>query len=340
MKRVLLIGPTPPPSGGIASHLDDLGRAAAELGFETRRLGLPAKRVATQGAWRSGVRLARGMLWAQAHRAIVHLHTNGHNPGSWRLIACVTAVTSHRRLLLTIHSGLAPEFILSQAAQCRRALRPYRAIVGVSRTIVDALLAAGLEGDRLRLVPAFSAAALPLPLQPAGWQAIARVARPLLVAIVGHGAEYGTEALALGFAEIARRLPEAHLVILGAGARDPRSYVQLCALDISHRIHRMGDLSRPEALGALATADLLIRPSLTDGDALSIREALALGVRVVASDAVPRPPGVHTFPAGDPAALAAAACTALLTPPWAPQTDAFFRPLFELYRELPGEGAH
>jgi glycosyltransferase involved in cell wall biosynthesis len=44
---------------------------------------------------------------------------------------------------------------------------------------------------------------------------------------------------------------------------------------------------------------LFVRPSFADGDALSVREALSLGVPVLASDVVPRPMGCAVFRAGD-----------------------------------------
>lgn len=42
-----------------------------------------------------------------------------------------------------------------------------------------------------------------------------------------------------------------------------------------------------------------IRPTMSDGDSLSVRECLDLGIPVVASDAVPRPDGCIIFNAGD-----------------------------------------
>ena len=51
---------------------------------------------------------------------------------------------------------------------------------------------------------------------------------------------------------------------------------------------------------------ILLRPTRTDGDALSVREALHAGVPVIASDAVPRPPGARTFPVDDIQALCSA----------------------------------
>jgi len=45
--------------------------------------------------------------------------------------------------------------------------------------------------------------------------------------------------------------------------------------------------------------DLFVRPTSTDGDALSVREALYFGVPTVASDAAPRPEGVRLFRSRD-----------------------------------------
>lgn len=44
---------------------------------------------------------------------------------------------------------------------------------------------------------------------------------------------------------------------------------------------------------------LLIRLTKTDGDSLSVREALMAGANVIASDVCPRPEGVNTVPLGD-----------------------------------------
>ena len=46
-------------------------------------------------------------------------------------------------------------------------------------------------------------------------------------------------------------------------------------------------------------ADILVRPTVTDGDAVSIREALHFGADVIASDVVPRPAGVISFKTRD-----------------------------------------
>lgn len=45
----------------------------------------------------------------------------------------------------------------------------------------------------------------------------------------------------------------------------------------------------------LSKVEVYLRPTVTDGDSLAIREALALGVRVLASDVIDRPKGVITY---------------------------------------------
>ena len=46
-----------------------------------------------------------------------------------------------------------------------------------------------------------------------------------------------------------------------------------------------------------------MRSTFADGDAITVREALDLGIPVVASDVVARPPGAVLFTTGDEADL-------------------------------------
>ncbi|WP_139167838.1 hypothetical protein [Bauldia litoralis] len=65
----------------------------------------------------------------------------------------------------------------------------------------------------------------------------------------------------------------------------------------------------------LAHAHLFLRPTVTDGDANSVREALFIGVPAIASDAVARPTGTICVKTRDLEALIAAATATLHTPP-------------------------
>jgi glycosyltransferase involved in cell wall biosynthesis len=64
---------------------------------------------------------------------------------------------------------------------------------------------------------------------------------------------------------------------------------------------------------AFRHAVVVVRPTRTEGDALSVREALHAAVPVVASDVAERPSGTLTFPVGDVARLCDALRRALAT---------------------------
>ena len=54
----------------------------------------------------------------------------------------------------------------------------------------------------------------------------------------------------------------------------------------------------------MAACDVFVRPTLADGDSVSVREALALGRKVVATAVGHRPADVLLVPPGDDGALA------------------------------------
>lgn len=70
--------------------------------------------------------------------------------------------------------------------------------------------------------------------------------------------------------------------------------------------HSGGDL-----VSAMRRCQLLLRPTLSDGDSNSVREALHMGLPVVASDCVARPAGVVTFATGDAEAMQCAVVAVL-----------------------------
>jgi glycosyltransferase involved in cell wall biosynthesis len=87
------------------------------------------------------------------------------------------------------------------------------------------------------------------------------------------------------------------------------------ALGVEDLVEGFGPLDHASALGLLTCVDAFVRPTTADGDAISVREALTLGIPCVASDVSLRPRGTHLFKTGDAAALAAAIERALTEGP-------------------------
>jgi glycosyltransferase involved in cell wall biosynthesis len=107
------------------------------------------------------------------------------------------------------------------------------------------------------------------------------------------------------FADVRVKIPGAALALYGPGSDAVRE----------DGVHPFGELHRPQALALIAACDVFVRPTLADGDSVSVREALALGRKVVATSVGHRPAEVRLVPPGDPQALAQALIASSAEPP-------------------------
>jgi len=298
--RALIVGALPPPSGGVATHCRELQRALAAAGVAADLVD--PRRVGPDG--RDGrPRLLARLALAHLRRELVHVHTNGHNRGSWTL-AALCAAGHLGPSLLTLHSGLAPDYIRAHARLCRHVAARYDRVVAVNAEIAAALSDAGLDPARIVVAAAFTPASLSFRLAPPGLAQIRRAHPLLIAAALAPGPEYGAAVLLDAFALVRARRPDAGLVVYGPGTRAPALAAAARARGVGGYVHHLGELERHRALAVVAAADLFVRPTLADGDAISVREAIALGRPVVASAVGARPPEAALFPAGDAAACA------------------------------------
>lgn len=248
-------------------------------------------------------RLLARLALARLRREIVHVHTNGHNRGSWT-VAALCGAGHTGASILTLHSGMAPDYIRKHRTLARLVAARYSFVVAVNEAIAAALTDVGLEPSRIVVSAAFTPSSLAFRLPPPGLAQIRR-AHPLLVACaLAPGPEYGAMVMLDAFAAVRAREPRAGLIIYGPGTREPALAASVRARGLAGAVHHMGELARERALALVAAADVFVRPTLADGDAISVREALALGRPVVASAVGARPPEATLFPVGDAPACA------------------------------------
>jgi glycosyltransferase involved in cell wall biosynthesis len=257
-------------------------------------------------------------------RGVVHAHIHGHSGRAWLLAA--TCGVASRRAILTVHSGLAPIFILRHLALVRAACAPYCAIVCVSEPLRQAIGAAGVPPQRLFMAPAFLEDAISESLSPAGMAALRRRHPILIAAAMAPGHEYGLDVLLPAWALVRAAEPQAGLILYGPSVRRPGL--------AGPSLYLFDSLPRAEALGLVRACDLFVRPTRADGDATSVREALAFGCRVVASDAAVRPIGAVLFRNGNAQDLACAIARALAAPAPRVTVDQAKPLLLDLYARL------
>ncbi|HEY7333386.1 MAG TPA: glycosyltransferase family 4 protein [Bryobacteraceae bacterium] len=286
--KILLIGPNPPPHGGISTHVSELRHALRAAGTPCRVLN----------SARVGLRFALNLARYGIARWSFHVHTNGHNRNSWLLAGmCGLAGIFGRGCALTLHSGMAPGYVSASFARrqmARLVCALFPGIVCVSEPIRDSLAAAGVPPRKLEVRPAF----LELRQRRAEWdgplKAWMRERSPVLAATLFFRPEYGFDLLISAIGKLRRRYPSIGCVVMGGG---PGPAVRAPGLE--DNILLAGDLDHDMCLSVMAHSHLFLRPTYVDGDSISVREALALGVPVVASNAAARPPGVVLFETGD-----------------------------------------
>lgn len=308
--RILLVGDHPPPHGGISVHVAGLAAALRDASCDVRVLDVarPAKASPPSGVVpaRDPLHVA-GTIVGWARRGyLVHVHVSGHNAPSWWLAAASTWLSRpFGPSVVTVHSGLAPAHLARASARwrARLACTPASRVLCANEDIQRALRRCDVRPGRLEVLPAFVHAHGPLPPPPAAFAALRRSCSVVLVAALGHGPEYGRSLLVETIAQLAHARSDLGVCTIGAGA-DGELRQRLGAL-LGERALSLGEIDHREALAVFAEADVLLRPTLADGDSVCVREALSLGARVVATSVAPRPEGVRVA-APLPAELAAA----------------------------------
>lgn len=307
--RVLLVGDYPPPHGGVAVHVQQLHRYLREHGVEARVLdigkgGRPAPDVfPVRGVARFGSRLA-GFL---ADGWTVHVHTSGNNPKSWLLAAVAGVPWPRAPRVVTLHSGLLPDYLAASPARralARAALAGYSRVVAVSEAVKGALVSCGVPAGKVLVHPAFCASQVRPGPVPETVEAVRARRRPLLVMAHHPSPVYGRGLMFRALRRLAEAWPDVGLALFGPGTRTPEFDRDVREAGVARFIEDLGELEHPEALALLSRGDAFIRPTTHDGDSISVREALALGIPCVASDVCQRPEGTFLFKAGDAEDLA------------------------------------
>lgn len=300
--KVLLVGDFPPPNGGVATHVEVLFRAVRAQGGECHVLDIGKGQLPADGVVPAGspARFAALLASYAARGFLIHVHTSGANPKSWMLasICAAAGALSGRPPAITFHSGIAPPWLAASAvrrAVAKRVCHGYGTIVAVSEEIRQSLVLCGVDAARIEVLHAFTPAFLTPGAAPEGFAALRAEAAPLFSAMCAPGGIYGEDLLLAAFEQVRAELPRARLALYGIGS----------AGLTRPSVHGFGQVQRETALAIMAGADVFVRPTLADGDSVSVREALALGRIVIASRVGTRPPDVRLVPPGDVAALAA-----------------------------------
>lgn len=347
--KILLIGPYPPPYGGMATQIYEWQRYLAQLQSydcailnigESRKAKLPGC-IPARGYWD----FLRTLYKFATRGYIIHLVTNGHNFKSWlsALICAIAGYLNGRKTIIVFGSGNLPDYVRQMSGRKRlvvhAAVRAAGIIICRNQSMLQALEEFG-EKSRIEVMPGFTGLCGrqfgPLPRTV---EEFCQTHEPLLGATVNLSPEYGVS-LALQATEKLQKLyPKLGLILIGIGQEAEKHLPELRS--VQPHVMLAGQLSPDVTLSVMKRLSVFLRPTYFDGDSLSVREALALGIPVVASDTGFRPNGVKLFKVGDCSGLHDQLLLALEGPgsstkqnPWPPAEEGNARRMLDLYLKL------
>lgn len=310
--RVCIVGPLPPPSGGMANQCEQLHRLLGEAGAD---VSLVRTNAPYWPAWvgglpgvRAGFRLLPYLLalWRGIGRAqVVHVFAN--SGWAWHLLAGPALAIARWRgvpAIVNYRGGLADDFI-SQAPR------------HVVRALANAALRVTPSGFLRRVFAKHGLAAQVIPNIVDLTRFQARPAQvhggaPHLVVTRNLERIYDIPTALRAFAQVRQTWPQAQLTVAGSGPEKDRLQALAAELGIAAAVRFAGRIDNADIAPLYASADVMLNPSTADNMPISILEALACGVPVVSTDAGGIPDLVKhgetalMVPVGDDKAMAAA----------------------------------
>lgn len=313
--RVILVGPLPPPFGGMANQTRQLAELLHQEGLEVERV---ANNAPYSPAWVGRIPVLRAVfrLWPYIARLVSAcgrpgvMHVMANSGWSWHLFAAPAIAIGRLRgvpVVVNYRGGEAASFLAAQARFVLPVLRLASVLVVPSGFLQSVFARYGVEAQIVPNVVDLSLFSAPAEASGAPGDA------PHVLVARNLEAIYDNATALRAFALLRERFPRARLTIAGDGP-ERQSLLNLAAeLGVSDATVFTGRLDRHAMARLYATADLMINPSLVDNTPNSVLESWACGVPVVST----RVGGVPYLiaegedgvlvPAGDAAAMAKAA---------------------------------
>ncbi|MBK9234551.1 MAG: glycosyltransferase family 4 protein [Rhodoferax sp.] len=318
--RVCVVGPLPPPSGGMANQCEQLVRLLTAEGADVRLVRTNAPyRPASIGRvpmLRALFRLLPYLmsLWRTLGRVdVVHVFAN--SGWAWHLLALPALVIARWRGVATIvnyRGGNADPFFATAPAHVLRTLASSSLRVTPSAYLLRVFRKHGLDAIVIPNIIDLSRFGL----------ASARTSLTAPQLIVTRNLEpiYDIPTAIRAFAKLRGAYPAARLTVAGSGPEREALLALSRELGVADAVVFAGRIANADIASLYASADLMLNPSTVDNMPISILEALACGVPVVSTDAGGIPDMVShdvsalLVPIGDADAMAAAAMHILAHP--------------------------
>lgn len=299
--RVLQIGPYPPPYGGVQVNILAIRKCLLEKGIPCYVINITRHRHSKdQDVYHPRNAFEVIKLLLRLEFDIAHLHIGGNLTPRLLGLCLFCTLLPKCKTVLTFHSGGYPS-----SKQGKRAhhltlrgfiFRRLDRIIAVNREIYDMFKKFGVDERKIRLICPFALPQhnnKPLPQEISDFL---NSHSPVLLTVGLLEPEYNLHLQIDSLGLLLNRHPQAGLIIIGSGSLENELQCYINSKPYSRNILLCGDVEHEVTIQTMSKSDLFLRTTSYDGDAISIREALHLGIPVIATDNRMRPEGVKLLP--------------------------------------------
>jgi glycosyltransferase involved in cell wall biosynthesis len=234
----------------------------------------------------------------------------------------VCSLVPGKRIVFTFHSGGYPSSPRGRSTTASSftgfVLRRFDRLIAVNSALVDFFRKVGVSDERVALICPHSfpgefsiGNGTAIEAMPEQLACFLEAHNPNLISVGGLEPEYDLPLQIQVLSRVRERFGNAGLVMIGSGRKENEVRALIAAQPDEDHMLLAGDVAHRATLQAIARSDVMLRTTLYDGDAISVREALHLGIPVIATDNGMRPEGVRLIPVSDENALFAAIETVL-----------------------------
>jgi len=319
--RIALIGPLPPPSGGMANQTRQLAGLLAQEGVSVELVQVNAP---YRPRWVGRIKGLRAVfrllpyffhLWRAAGRADL-FHIMANSGWSWHLFAAPAiwiAKIKKIPVVVNYRGGEAEGFLTRALRWVKPSLARTDILIVPSGFLQEVF---GRFGFTATIVPNVINLSQFSPRQPSTDDAsgphilVARNLEPI----------YDNTSALRAFRIVKDQLPSALLTIAGSGPERAALEDLARILNLDAAVHFTGRVDNEHMPELYRSADVMINPSLADNMPISVLEALASGVPIVSTNVggvsflVEDRRTALLIPPGDPQAMAQALIEVLTTP--------------------------
>ncbi len=308
--HVLQLGPYPPPEGGINRNMLAIRE---ELFANGHRCSIIATSRSTRVTPEDDVHhptspftFVKRLFTLRCD--ILHLHVGGDITKRIMALVFLCLIAGHGKKILSFHSGGYPTTKEGKAARTYSIrgflFRRFARVIAVNPTIAEVFSRYGLEAKNIRVIYPFVHCVPDAKVEPAPELLnFCDTHSPFLLTVGLLEPEYDLFMQIEAMEKILRKSPDAGLMIVGSGSLEADLRAAIDSKAYKEQIFLAGDVEHKVTLHLIDRCDALLRTTLFDGDAISVREALFLETPVIATDNGMRPEGVRLIPMQDREAL-------------------------------------